>query len=35
MNQVAHPMNFADIFLSEIGKFSYIQKNRYRLHFST
>ena len=37
MNHVAHTPNSADIsiFSPEIGKFCYIKKYRYRLHFGT
>ena len=37
MNHVTHPLSSADIsiFSSEISKFCYIKKYRYRLNFST
>ena len=37
MNHVIHPLSSADIsvFSSEISKFCYIKKYRYRLHFGT
>ena len=37
MNHVTHPLTSADISIlsSEISKFCYIKKYRYRLHFDT
>ena len=37
MNHVTHPLRSADmsIFSTEISKFCYIKKYRYRLHFNT
>ena len=37
MNHVIHPLSSADIsiYLTEISKFRYIKKYRYRLHFGT